>query len=410
MNPSARIVHPPPSMCLKRVVGGALPHIVRFITLLLLSVAASSAGDEVLYSQKLEPRAFPILVPATIGGKTYTFELDTGATLHFVDPALKPFLGAYRENKQVDSLGHAIDVEIFDAPAITIGGWILPPSKVGVSDMNRFRSLLGVDIRGYIGANALKGCSLFLDFDHERMRILKGGKAPIGMESLGLASKDDSPPFIRCDLQGKTMEFLLDTGATGYLGLQHEAFVAMVQNGAIDMNGARKTAAETGAGRMVHLTGRFTRGQLLGVNLLNTPVFDANVTNTIGLGFLLNFNAVIDFKNLKFFYQRRKTIPPIYKGTLLGVGIAFPGGRNYIYGLAPLGPMAIAGLKIGDRIVRFGPLKEADINAMSIYRVCLDHPGGTVEVQVQHSGEGKASVLKVKLPEEELVSPPKQSR
>jgi Aspartyl protease len=385
-----------------RIIGGELLQIVRLFALLVLSAPDLSVAGEVLYSQALEPRPFPILLPATIGGKTYTFELDTGAGLHFADPALKPFLGAYRETRKVNALGRLIDVDIFDSPSITIGRWSLPPSMIGVSDMNHFRSLLGVDIRGYIGATALDNCSLFLDFDHRRIKIVKGSEISSGMKSIDLDSTNASPPFIKCDLQGRTVRFLLDTGATSYIGLQHETFVAMVQNGAIDMNAARKSSAETGAGRIIHLTGRFTRGQLLGVNLLNTPVFDANGINFIGLGFLLNFNTVIDFKDLRFFYQQRKVTLPIFKGARLGLGITFPGGRNYIDALAAPGPMATAGLKVGDHIVRFGPLKEAEITAMSIYGVCLDHPGKTIEVQVQHSSEAKTSILKLTLPEKDL--------
>jgi len=317
MNSPADVAYPLRSMRLGRFVGDALRQIVWFITLWLISTTASSADDEVLYEKKLDPFPIPIFVPAGIGGRTFLFELDTGAGMDFVDPALKPLLGMHRENQIVDSFGHLSVMEVFDAPAIKIGGWSLPPSEVGVSDMHRFRNHFGLDIRGYIGMNALKNCSLFLDFDHGRMKILKGSSnVSLGMESLDLGSLGGAQALIKCDLGGKPMEFLIDTGANSFLGLRHEAFAALVANGMIETNGGRKIGADTGAGRMVHLIGHFTRGELLGVNLRNVPVDDTNTTNIIGLGFLLNFNSVIDLKNFKFCYRRRKNIPPIYNGRL----------------------------------------------------------------------------------------------
>jgi len=384
---------------------------VCLIAISLLSLAASSSAEEVLYEQKLEPNRLPILVPATVGNKACIFEFDTGAGMAFVDPALRTLLGARRASKKVDSFGRFTEVEVFDAPAIRVGAWSLPPSRVGVTDTTHSRTHYGVDIRGYMGVNALKDCSLSLDFDSGRMRILKrDGKDLPGMENLRLKFASDSEPIVKCDLEGKSMEFLIDTGATIYLGLRHEAFVAMAANGMIETNGGRKIGAETGAGRMVHLTGHFTRGQLLGVDLRDVPVDDMNATSVIGLGFLSNFNSVIDLKGGRFFYHRRTHLPPINQGAFPDIGIAFPGGRNAVYRVDPGGPMASAGLKVGDHIVRLGPLQEAEINAFSIDKLCVEHAGEKLEMRVQRWGEDKATVLNLKLPAKEFLRGPPTSQ
>ena len=362
-------------------------------------------GAEVLYEQKLNPYPFPILLPATIGSKTYLFELDTGASMDIVDPALEPLLGAYKENVKVGSFGRIIEMDIFRAPAITIGGWRLPPSIAGVSEMYRFRIIFGVDIRGYIGVSALKDCLLALNFDRKRMRIVTGhGATQAGMESLDLNSENNAPPRFRADLLGRPVNFLIDTGATHHIGLKHDAFAAMSETGAIKLNPGRR-AVQTGAGQVFHRTGHFTEGELLGVNLAGIPVDETNMTNTIGLGFLLNFNSAIDLKRARFWYQRRKAVLPIYKNAFSDAGITFPGCRNYIYWLDPRGPSAAAGLRPGDHIVRLGPLKEGDINAFSISKLFLDHAGESVEVQVLHSGDDKATTLTMELPEKELAYP-----
>jgi hypothetical protein len=344
-------------------------------------------------------------VPATIGGKTYVFELDTGAAMNIVDPALRPFLGAYQGSETVDSFGHFIEVKVFEGPSIGIGRWSLPPSRTGVTDLNHFRTQLGVDIRGYIGTNLLKDYSLSLDYDRGTMEILKDStRTTLGMESIGLSHLNGSTPFIKCNIDGETgesMEFVIDTGSISYLGLRHESFVSMSESGTIEIDGNGMKSVETGSGRTLHRTGRFTRGTLLGVNLRNTPVDDTNSINTIGLRFLSNFNAVIDLKSARFFYKRRSVSPPIYKSVFQDIGITFPGDRNYIFRLDPRGPMANAGLKVGDHIVGLGSLKEAEINAISIYRLCLDHAGEMVELRVQRSGEDDTTTLRVRLPKKE---------
>jgi hypothetical protein len=56
-------------------------HLIAAVSLIGLfsAIAPFSAAEEILYEQRLEPYAVPILVPAGIGGAHYMFMLDTGA-------------------------------------------------------------------------------------------------------------------------------------------------------------------------------------------------------------------------------------------------------------------------------------------------------------------------------------------
>ncbi len=58
--------------------------------------------------------------------------------------------------------------------------------------------------------------------------------------------------------------------------------------------------------------------------------------------------------------------------------------------------------------MRLGALKEADINIASLYELCLNHAGETLEVEIQRPSEEKPIVTRLKLPEKEFVYPPRE--
>jgi hypothetical protein len=203
---------------------------------------------------------------------------------------------------------------------------------------------------------------LSLDFDHQSLKILHDASSLGTMESMELAFDDGHLPRIKVDIHGYSAKLIIDTGSNSYVGLEHSLFVKMVIEGKILVN-KHPGVTETASGMTAEVSGHFTSGMLLGMNLEGIPVSDEGSWNVIGLGFLLNFNVVIDLANSRFLYRQRRAPPPIDAATMLGAGFLYPGRRNYVYRLSPEGGAARdAGIKEGDHILRLGTLKETDLN------------------------------------------------
>jgi len=378
---------------------------------MLCAAGAACAGEnEILYQQRLDPYPLPILVPATIDGNSYPLMLDTGATVHMFDPALRRFLGPLRQDKIVQTVGGSVDIAFFDAPGITMGHWDLPDSKVGILDCNAFRTHLGSNVRGMIGVSVLRQCALWLDFDHSSLKILQNVTPPAAMAGLKLSFNSGGVPCVKWDVRGQIIELMIDTGDNSCIGLRHDTFLQLVSDGTIALDRKANARSETANGQVTQLSGRFTKGRLLGMNLTGVPVGDRQESNFIGVGFLLNFNVIVDLQGARLLYQQRKAMSPIQPGVMLGIGFTFPEGRARVDRLAPAGPAARAGIREGDRIARLGPLQQSDLNIYSIYELCLNHARESLPVEILRPGEVRPIVTRLKLPDKIFEYPPRELR
>ena len=381
-------------------------------------VPVASAAEEILYEQKLQ-LPIQLAVPATVDGHTYTFILDTGCAVECLDPAFSSLMGPYRSTGElatatahVDLLnastvtkrglvfGDDVALKMYDTPPTAIGKWNVPSSQASVFDLQPIRELLGLDIRGIVGPAELQEEALLLDFDHNAFKIMRGTIAlPSDMKSLKLEEDPYHLPIIKPEFEGKETEFLIDTGNSGCLSLRHDIFTDLVARGVIDQE-MSPAPTQTLLGTVSIPSGHFTRGLLLGVNLTGMPVSDNGEISSAGMAFLLNFNAVIDFKGATFSYQGRRALPPISPHKMLGAALKFSDGRNHIFILDPHHSAARdAGLQLWDRITRLGPLKEPELNYLTLYQLCLDRAGDSLEVEVARPGVKEPLRKFITLPE-----------
>jgi len=332
----------------------------------------------------------------------------TGSALTVFDAKLSTLLNSTNESKHVSTANRDMDLKIYDSPIFSVGQWNFSPSKAICVDLQSLRELEGGDLRGIIGSDALGECVLYLDFDHGTMRITKDNVSPpVGMQRLSLYKTTYNAPIVKLDLDGRVMSLVIDTGYNNCFGLRHEIFAGMIADGTIVLKGDATAMGESG--KMKSRWGTFTKGQLLGVSLVGLPVMETNKIATIGLGFLLNFNLVVNFKSGDLFYQIREAKPPILAGEMLGAILKFSDGDSYVYSLYPYpSPAQIAGLKVGDRILRLGPLSKAEINSRAIYELCLRHPGEALPVELLRSGEKNSISTQIKLEEYRFIYPPRE--
>ena len=383
----------------KPIASDALRFVGFLMACLLFSSGAPAADDNVLFEQKLEPYPFPIIVSVVIAGTGYPFILDTGAGFDVLDPSLERALGPATGSESVKTSGGNTDVKLFKAPPITIKGRI----EVEAWLIRRLQEIFGIAI-------SPEAELLALDFDHGELRIFKGNvKPPAPMQTSELAIQTGGTVAIKAEMEGRELEFLVDTGSNGYIGLAHDIYAQMVSDGTIKEEEGGGSRTETGAGAVTQPRAHFTKGHLLGVDLAGMPVSDANTLCNVGIGFLLNFDSMIDFQGAKFRYLIRQASPPLDHHAMLGLMLMYSHGRNHVFKVSSVtGAAKEAGIKVWDHIVRLGPLKGPEINEIGIYELCLNHAGETLEVEIERPGEEQPLLRHLTIPEKKYEYPPRK--
>jgi hypothetical protein len=348
------------------------------------------AGDEIVYQQKLSAYPFQPIVPVTIDGKNYPFMFDTGTYAPIFDPSLRWLLGTVAEKGELQSFGTVTDTDIFNAPPMSLGHLKLPAWLAATKNHSIHRTVSGTAIRGIMGIKPLDQFSIWMDFDHELLKIVKDmTAAPAGMTPLELRFfGEGTTPRFTTELQGRKLLFLEDTGFNGFIGLEHNVFAKFVADGVISQAPTPETKVSGEQyGGLRFARGWFRSGTLLGMELKDVPVMDSVNVNHLGMSFLVYFNTILDLAGKKFYYERRKDFGLLLHERMLGAVILFPEGRNVVYSLY-MGQSAArdAGIREGDHIARIGPLTDRDMNSVSLYELCLHHYREIMEVQVERPG------------------------
>jgi hypothetical protein len=380
------------------------------LALLLCAGRLGRAADaEPLYQQKLLSYPFQPIVRITIGGKAYPFMFDTGTYAPIFDPSLRGLLGIAVEKGELQSFGVKTETDIFNAPPMSLGHLKLPAWLATTQDYTIHRIVSGKEISGIMGIKPLDQYAIWLDFDHEALKITKElPAAPAGMASLDLLSfgQGTSPKF-ELDLQGQKLLFLEDTGFNGFIGLEHNVFAKLVTDGVISKAptpDVKVSGEQYGAKRFAK--GWFKSGTLLGMDLKGVPVMDSVNINHLGMSFLVYFDTILDLAGKKFYYERRKDFGLLLHERMLGGVVLFPEGRNVVYCLY-MGQSAArdAGIHEGDHIARIASLTDKDMNAVSLYELCLHHYNEIMEVEVERPGQPSSFITHLLMPQKRYAFP-----
>lgn len=370
---------------------------------------ARAAEGEILYQEKLPSYPFQPNVPVTIDGKNYVFMFDTGTYAPIFDPSLRGLLGTVAERGGLQSFGSVTETDIFNAPPMSLGRLKLPAWLAATKNYTIHRTVSGTAIRGLMGIKPLDQYSIWLDFDHESLKIVKDMTAPpAGMTPLDLRFfQEGTIPKFELDMDGRKLLFIEDTGFTGFIGLEHGVFASLVAEGIISRAPTpevKVSGEQYGATRFAR--GWFRRGSLLGMELKDVPVIDSVNVNHLGMSFLVYFNSILDLPGKKFYYERRENFGLLRYERMLGAVILFPEGQNIVYSLY-MGQSAArdAGIHEGDHIARIGSLTDHDMNSVTLYERCLHHPSEIMEVEVERPGMPGSFVTHLLMPQKQYAFP-----
>jgi hypothetical protein len=242
-----------------------------------------------------------LLVPVQVGGKCYSFWLDTGTTVTIYDSSLCHLLGKPIRREELRTPQGKVETEIFNSPQAKLGPFSLcSGEEVACFDLKQVREYSGCDVWGIVGMDFLSQHIFRLDPDRGELVFL-GTSGPNAGELLRV-SVMDSVPYVEASLQGLDApeQFRVDTGMQGEGTVRQTVYYSLAKNGAI--NGIEDTAVFTLSGIQEHRNGHLksiTVGRHRHANL----IFNDGGIGILGLDYWLRYVVTFDFPENKLYLK-----------------------------------------------------------------------------------------------------------
>ena len=328
---------------------------------------------------------YPILVPVELGGQTYAFMVDTGAATTAYDVALEEHLGPKRQSGRVLAADHEVSTNLYMAPDARIGRLPLTSDwAVTVVDLKPMREAAKYKLMGVLGMDFLRHVVWRLDFDHERICFLSSVPADSGKPVP--VSFDGRRPCVFPRIAGwGSTRLLVDTGhSTDESGLlEQPVFNALNRWRLLRSHGASQQTdlvmtrvAPTAAipamtlGLFKHEGLRFSAAKNM---------------SALGLRYWARYIVTFDLPNGRLYLKPSDRFTSGVSDDLSGVFFVRADGELVIRSVKPRQPGEIAGLKIGDRLLKVG---ELDVNHARLQDVrekfCQE---GTVRIMASRGGK-----------------------
>lgn len=285
---------------------------------------------------------------------------------------------------------------------MSLGGHRLPISTVWVTSFGGLRRSTGLPLEAIIGVQHLRFSRLWVNHSTGQLKFASLAQAE---ETQTWKSVPMVEPVYRVHvmlpLEGETLNFLLDTGSNAALSLDDKLFQHLVEQKVIETSEGRSVTFDVHGKKKIDSAGVFRKGEFMGLPLAGHRV-SSGALNWIGLKWLFQFDCLFDFPASQFrFHPRASTPNPVEMGLLLGVALTF-GGENHeavVDTIAESSALAKTGIKQGDKILKFGSLEAADINAISLSEYVQALPPEGVSITIRGKADGQVREVKVKFVE-----------
>jgi predicted aspartyl protease len=318
-----------------------------------------------VFTRFVRPAAVPaetvghfLFVPVTINGKgPFHVFIDTGCSYTLISPELAEAVAAKAaptDEKSIlayNALGDPTEMRRALLEAIELGGVRFEGVTVGVTSLSELSEIYGRRVDGALGFSLFSEVLLGLDYPGKRVllgRELPKDLPPVRAE-LAVHEKGEVP-FVSVQLQGKTFEVEIDSGATTGLHITDEMAHALTWKN------------EPRAGSLIAAIGESARdwlGRLQGslqLGDVEQPEPIASITEgapSIGVRFLAHFCAVFDQRNDKLWLcanDRGPVASPPERNVGLSLKIEPDGWR--IVGITPGSPAEEAYLEPGGLVTQ----------------------------------------------------------
>jgi len=177
----------------------------------------------------------------------------------------------------------------------------------------------------------------------------------------------------------------VDTGSDGSIAIPEPAFDRLEKLGFIEESPILMKTQSLNRIRDSR-RGWFLKGELMGMPLRGMDVVSSarKPSTPLGLIWLSCFNFELDHqKNTMRFEQRGNPAPAPALQMMLGAVLMYDEEGARVFRIRPdgEGPFEKAGLKVGDRIVKFGELEASEIDLPNVAELIVRNPLGEIEVR-----------------------------
>ena len=332
-------------------------------------LADAGRADEVIESFECSPRKGLIVLPVTLGDRSYNFVLDTGATRSVFDRRLRPLLGDPLGEVRVNETGRA---EVFPWPEARLGKMVLASDKPVVClDLAYFREVAGQEFFGFIGMDWLETMTFEIDPDRERISFLRPGRLPPPMLSRGIPLEiEGEKPRIRVGVAGLgVVGFVIDTGLIGNGRIKPEDLPKLI---------AARTVKSTQNGENHDLNGLYSteyaaiESLSIGEHRHEWPVFSLarpGRNRLIGLEVLSRHVATFDMPQRRLYLEKANGFGDPWVFDQSGLILIRRRGETVAQTVNPHGPASGAGIKAGNVILSIGDKPASILSLWDISRL-----------------------------------------
>ena len=345
-----------------------------------------------------------LLLPVTMGNRSYEFLLDSGAGTHVVDTLLTFHLG----NRVGSSSAAAIDnmplqLEAYSCDTIRVGPLALAMRRSVVTmDLNGFRQAGGVDLFGFLGLPFFSDHVVRIDFDQGFVRVFSSTTRPrqewgeafplltSGRSLVGILAQpgDDLPTT-----------FGIDTGSNGTGSLQQDVYDRLLQRGRI--HDVRSSIQTTLAGTFVNAEARLN-AFVVGTNSHKDLVFRRGKANRLGLKFWSRYCVTFDVPRKTLYLRPGKRHQVADRLDASGLHLLLVHGEPVAQIVDEGSPGWRAGMKSGDVLVNIDGTRAIDLKLFQIRRMLLEDGLPRVTIVYRRDDREHETVLELQ-PTEEAV-------
>ena len=352
-----------------------------------------------LYSQKLVDGDIPICMKVVVNENLDLSTIfDTGASAQlFFDRSLTYLSDDFQRSAKINNGSLTGSIRKLDS--IKFGDLLIEGPEAVFIDLSGSMKYLVPEPHAVVGTGLFQRACFSFNFDECKLEVFDGSIAGSKeMNFITMFKNPDGALYFKTKLHDEEMNFVIDTGFNGAMRVPRATYDEWVTKELIDsakMSGSIATLQ----GKSDTLSGRFKKGQFMGISMVGVEVISTHENLPfilLGLNFLRRFNFTLDLHGMRFGFIPRvsvTTLPPL--DLLLGARLIYSQKGCEIEKLKPGGGLfENAGVKEGDRLLSFGSLTSSELSMPLVHDYCSKYLGGVIEIRIQRQGETRV----IKLP------------
>ncbi|WP_422931166.1 PDZ domain-containing protein [Singulisphaera sp. PoT] len=327
--------------------------------------------EDIIDRFDMDPDGDLLIVPVTLGRRSFPFILDTGTTLNAFDTQLKDYLGPVQEYIDIKTASGGETLKLYDPPRAFMGRFNLrTPQGVTCMDLNGVRRATGHEFYGIVGMTFMLDRVIHLNFDEGKLSFLRSDAPRLGTPVPIAMVKE--MPRINVDFEGLGLRSLLcDTGSVGVGSgnLSTSDFNSLIKSGGVNLLG-KGLSADLSRQQQPTRYGLVKRLKV-GTEFHEGLIFSDHVTSDIlGMGFWKRYNVTFDFPNHVVYLQKNQYDPSLDDSRVEPTGLHFKAknGRVVVHGVDNGSPAAKAGVLAGDFLTAVDGKKAIEIPVRTLRR------------------------------------------